>query len=570
MHLDTRQLKNFIIDSGLVSRAVLDRIEKEGEEKNRYVGDILVSEGFLSEDDMRRAEAYVLGISFVDLKDTEIDFDVLSCISEPVARTQHIVSYRKTSTTLEVAMLNINALQFITVSTHTILPRLTSKESLRSALLQYQKKLKIKFGDIIKREVGVINNEQLIINKKLTEDASMIKIVETIIEHALIQGASDIHIEPQSNEIIVRYRIDSMLHDAIVLPKKLGPWILTRIKILANLKLDEQQLPQDGQCIIVLNNEKILFCISVLPVYYGEKIVIHFLREIVTGWTLENMGLQGRNLESVYSALKQKSGIILTTGPAKSGTTTTLYTLIDILNKPGTNTCTIEDPIEHHIPHISQTQIKIDIGRTFSNVLRSLMHQDPDIIMVSEIFDEETAYLMMNAARTGCTMLSALHDDSSVKALGQFAHLGIPRELIANTVTIIIGQRLVRRLGDIKEQYFLTADEITTLRKIVDLDRVLPVLKEERIVSLDGEWATIPFYRPKTSNKEGGYTGLVGLYEVLKISPTIRDLILKGAHSSEIEDHAKKEGMVTLLEDGIIKAVQGITTLQEILGPLHK
>ena len=321
MTVNNKQLKDFITDAGLVSRAELDDAEKRAAEKKVSLGDILVSEGKLSEDDLRCTEAYILGIPFVSLKGQKIDFAVLSLIPEPIARKHNIVAFRKTTTALEVAMLDTDdlaAIEFIKKKVGLkIQPRLTDQESIKGILLQYQKSLKAEFGDIIEKEASALkmvaegdevqSEEDL---KKLAEDLPVVKIVDTLLNHAIIQGASDIHIEPMDAQVVIRYRIDGLLHDAMVLPKTAAPGIVARIKVLANLKLDEKRLPQDGRFKIESAGEKVAFRVSTLPVYYGEKTVMRLLRESVSGFTLEGLGFHGVGLERIYAATKQRVGMI--------------------------------------------------------------------------------------------------------------------------------------------------------------------------------------------------------------------------------------------------------------------
>ena len=577
MTVNNQQLKDFIADAGLVPRAELDDAEKRAKEKGIPLGDVLVSDGKLSEDDLRRTEAYILGIPYVSLKGQKIDFAVLSLIPEPIARKHNIVAFKKTTAALEVAMLDTDdlaAIEFIKKKVGLkILPRLTDKESIKGVLLQYQKSLKAEFGDIIEKEASALkmvaeggeeqSEEDL---KKLAEDLPVVKIVDTLLNHAIIQGASDIHIEPMDAQVVIRYRIDGLLHDAMVLPKTAAPGIVARIKVLANLKLDEKRLPQDGRFKIESAGEKVAFRVSTLPVYYGEKTVMRLLRESVSGFTLEGLGFHGLGLERIHAATKQRVGMILTTGPTGSGKSTTLYTILDILNEPDVNISTIEDPIEYQMTRVNQTQVKTEIGLTFASGLRSLVRQDPDILMVGEIRDGETASLAVNAALTGHLVLSTLHTNSAASTMPRLLDMEIEPFLIVSTVNVIIAQRLVRRLCNVKEKYTLTEAEVTALKKSVDLDRVMKVLKEESIVAPNATWADVPFCRPKKSEEsEDGYKGRVGIHEVLKMSPTIRDLIMKGATPVEIEEQGKKEGMTTMLEDGIVKSVQGVTTIEEVL-----
>jgi type IV pilus assembly protein PilB len=578
MHIEEGQLKEFILDSGLVSRADLTTAEKESKDTGISVGKILVNKGSLTEDDLRRMQAYILGIPFVDLNGQRIDFDILSLIPEPIARNHNVIAFRKDKDNLEVAMLDtedLAAIDFIRKKTGLkIVPRLTDTESIRSALLSYQKSLKAEFGDIIQKEavnlkaISEKGDEEASEAdlKKLAEDIPVVRIVDTLLKHAIIQDASDIHIEPQEAEVLVRYRIDGLLHDAMVLPKNVAGGITARIKVLSNMKLDEKRIPQDGRFKIDAQSEKVSFRVSTLPTYYGEKTVMRLLREGASGFTLENLGFHGEGLEKLHRATKLATGMILTTGPTGSGKTTTLYTMLDILNTPDINISTIEDPIEYQMKRVNQTQVKPEIGFTFATGLRTLVRQDPDVIMVGEIRDSETASLAINAALTGHLVLSTLHTNSAAGTIARLIDMQIEPFLLTSTLSVIIAQRLIRRLADTKEKAFLSKDEIEQLEKIVDLDRVMKVLREEKIVDKNASWDKLPMWKPKSSpDSEDGYKSRIGIHEVLKVTPAIKDLIMKGGTTQEVENMAKQEGMLTMTEDGVFKAVQGITTVEEVL-----
>jgi type IV pilus assembly protein PilB len=387
-----------------------------------------------------------------------------------------------------------------------------------------------------------------------------------LLKHAILQNASDIHIEVLENELLIRYRIDGILHDAMVLPKSVATSIIARIKVLANLKLDEKRLPQDGRFKMEVNEEGVSFRVSILPTYFGEKAVMRLLRENVSGFTLEEMGFHGEALEVLHEAIKQTTGMILTTGPTGSGKTTTLYTLLDILNTPNVNISTIEDPVEYQMNRINQTQVKPEIGFTFANGLRSLVRQDPDIIMVGEIRDNETASLAINAALTGHLVLSTLHTNSAAGAMPRLIDMKIEPFLIVSTIKVIIAQRLIRKLSNNKEKYLLSKPEIASITKIIDSERLLGFLKKEKIIGEKDTLETIPFYKPKESVEfKDGYNGRVCICEVLKMSETIKELVVSGKSDGAINEQAKKEGMMSMIEDGIFKAVQGVTTIEEVL-----
>lgn len=577
MIIQEKQLKEFLFDSGLITEADYEQAREESvKSKGKLsIGNILINSGKITDNDFRRAEAYVLGIPFVSLKDNKIDPKVLSLIPEPVARKNNAIAFKRTGDTLEVAMLDIKDLasvEFIKkkVGLH-IAPRLTDSDSIKNALLQYQKSLHAEFGDLIQKEANALNNSANLDSpgelQKMAEDLPIVRILDTLLKHAILQNASDIHIEVLENELLIRYRIDGILHDAMVLPKVVATSIIARIKVLANLKLDEKRLPQDGRFKIEVNDEGVSFRVSIIPTYFGEKAVMRLLRENVSGFTLEAMGFHGEALETLHEAIKQTTGLILTTGPTGSGKTTTLYTLLDNINKPDINISTIEDPVEYQMDRINQTQVKPEIGFTFSNGLRSLVRQDPDVIMVGEIRDGETASLAINAALTGHLVLSTLHTNSAAGAMPRLVDMKIEPFLIVSTAKVIIAQRLIRRLNDsFKIKYLLSKAEIESLNKIIDLKRVISFLKKEKVIEEKDTIETIPFYKPKiTAENKEGYNGRICINEVLKMSPTIKELVIQGQPDNVISEQAKKEGMMTMLEDGIFKAVQGVTTIEEVL-----
>jgi type IV pilus assembly protein PilB len=578
MRIADDQLKRFILDSNLISKGDIAAAEKVAKDENRSLSEALVSGGQMTEDDMRRVESYVLGIPFVSLKDIKIDFDILSLIPEPVARTHNIIAFKKSELTLEVAMLDtadLPAIDFIKKKVGLkILPRLTDTESMRGALRQYQKTLKDEFGDIIMKDASALKviaemdgeeaSEADL--KKMAEDLPVVRIVDTLLRHAIIQGASDIHIEPMEEEVLVRYRIDGILNDAMKLPKIASGTIVARLKVLSNLKLDQKRLPQDGRFKMEMDGQKVAFRVSMLPVYYGEKVVMRLLRENRTGFSLEGIGFHGSTLERIHKATRATTGIILVTGPTGSGKSTSLYTVLDLLNTPEVNISTIEDPIEYQMARVNQTQVKPEIGFTFAAGLRSLMRQDPDIIMVGEIRDQETASLAINAALTGHLVLATVHTNSSAGTIARLIDMGVESFLLVSTLRVAIGQRLVRKLADDKVAYILSKAERDELSNHANLDFVLATLKEEKIVHEDATWNDIPFYHPKENGaSEDGYHGRMGIHEVFEMSATIKDMIMSRKTGDELEVQARKEGMLTMMEDGIYKAAKGLTSIEEVL-----
>ena len=583
MRIQDEQLKRFILDAGLIKKADIADVEKIAKDERRTLAEALIAHGHMTEDDMRRVESYVLGIPFVSLKDVKIDFEVLALIPEPVARNHNIIAYKRTDKELEVAMLDtadLPAIDFIKKKVGLkILARLTDTDSMRSALRQYQKTLKDEFGDIIMKDASALkviaeeSGEELSESdlKKMAEDLPVVRIIDTLLRHAIIQGASDIHIEPAEEEVIVRYRIDGILNDAMKLPRHAAGTLVARIKVLANLKLDQKRLPQDGRFKMEMDGQKVAFRVSMLPVYYGEKIVMRLLRENRSGFSLEGIGFHGSTLERIHKATRATTGVIFVTGPTGSGKSTTLYTVLDLLNTPDVNISTIEDPIEYQMQRINQSQVKPEIGFTFAAGLRSLMRQDPDVIMVGEVRDEETASLAINAALTGHLVLATVHTNSAAGTVARLVDMGVESFLLVSTLRVAIGQRLVRKLADDKLPYILSKAERDELEKHVNLDLVLQTLKEEKIVAPGASWNDIPFYRPKEKGTtEDGYKGRMGIHEVLEMTPTIKEMVIAQKTGDEVEAQARKEGMLTMIEDGIYKAARGFTSIEEVLRVINE
>lgn len=583
MKIANQQLKAFIEDADLVKGADLERAYSEAESKNKVLTDVLLELKLLKDEQVIQLKAYIAGIPFVDLSNMKIDPDVLRIIPEPLARKNNIIAYKKTENDLEVAMLDPQDLQTIDFIRKKaglkIKPRLTTPKGIQHALEQYEESLQKEFENLaqgadenvtvksagkVKLKLSETNADVL---KKQAEEVSIVKIVDSVLHHAVLQRASDIHVEPGERELIIRYRIDGILHDAMVLPRNVHDGIVARIKILSNLRLDEHRLPQDGRFTITSDSYKVSLRVSIIPVFDGEKVVLRLLRENAEGFTLETLGFRPEQIDILHRAVRKPTGMLLATGPTGSGKTTTLYTLMDIVNVPGVNISTIEDPIEYRMPRVNQTQVQPKIGLNFANGLRALVRQDPDIIMVGEIRDNETAGLAINAALTGHLVLSTLHTNNAAGALPRLLDMEQEPFLIASTVNTIIAQRLVRRLcQDSAQPYKLTSKDIQRFSQEVNMEHALEVLKHERIIKPSDTWQTVTFYKAKSNDEcPDGYKGRIGIHEVLEVTESIRRLITENATSDEIYTQAQKEGMITMLEDGFIKAVQGITTLEEVL-----
>lgn len=576
MNITNEQLRLFLSDSNLLPGDKLKEVFAEAEKEDGQLGPLLLEKGLIGEAELQKVYAYVLGIPFVDLTKEDIPLDILQIVPEPIARKYNIVSFERRERDLKVAMLNPEDLQTIDFikkkSGYTIVPCLTTKESIQAALRHYEKSLKAEFGDlmtVVDESEKVENDDNL---EKMASDLPVVRIVDTLLKHAILQSASDIHIEPAEKEVVVRYRIDGILHDAMTLPKDAAAGIVARIKVLSNLKLDEHRQPQDGRFKIEKDDYKISFRVSILPVFDGEKIVMRLLDESSKGLTLEKMGLGNAALETVHREIKKPNGIILVTGPTGSGKTTTLYTILDILNTPEVNISTVEDPVEYRMPRVNQSQVNPKVGMTFAAVLRSLLRQDPDILMVGEIRDQETLEIALHAAMTGHLVLSTLHTNSAAATLPRMLDMGAEPFLIASTVNIIVAQRLVRRAcQECRKEYRIDAKEEASLSKSIDVDEVLAALKADPEIGKSladaKSLADVPFYKSVGCDRCNGegYHGRLGVYEVMAMDTDIRKLVTQSGTTEEIDLAAKKNGMLSMIQDGFLKAAKGMTTIEEVL-----
>ncbi len=583
VNIEPERLKKFLLDAELVNKKAFEAALKFSQENNKRLSEVLVMHGLIEQEKLTKFEAYLLGVPFVNIEGETIVPEVLSIIPEQIARAHNIIAFRKKDNNLEVAMLDpedLTTIEFIkkTDPLLKILPRLTTPSGIKYALHQYEKTLDAEFGNIMKLDDVVdpelISRSGLDKNSygsdedlvKVAQELPIIRIVDALMKHAILQRASDVHIEPLEKEVIIRFRIDGILHDTMTLPISTALGIVARIKVLSNLKLDEHRLPQDGRFKIETEDYKYSIRVSLLPVFNGEKIVMRLLAEGGRSQTLNDLGFIGRDLEVIKNNLVRPTGMILITGPTGSGKTTTLYAMMGILNTPMVNISTVEDPIEYRMPRINQTQVNSSIGFTFASGLRALVRQDPNVIMVGEIRDGETAGLAINAALTGHLVLSTLHTTEAAGAMPRLIDMGVEPFLMSSTLNIIIAQRLVRKFVGAKEKYKLKKEDIENLKKYCDLERILEILREQKFIKDKEGLENIEFYRPKPSKDSvSGYRGRLGIFEVLLVNESIKELIIKKASTKEIKAQAIKDGMLTMVEDGFIKAAKGLTSIEEVL-----
>jgi type IV pilus assembly protein PilB len=529
----------------------------------------LREEKIIDEEKLYTAAAQTLGKELITLRDKDITEDILHLIPVTLAETHQLIAYAKTDTTISLSMLDpedMQTIEFIHRKTG-LMPTvvMSTPSEMKEALKRYHMNVKedLTFLKEAPSEPGDL--------KKAAEELPVVRVVNSILEHAIYEGASDIHIEPHEAEVIVRYRIDGELKEVMNLPKTITAGIIARIKILSNLKIDEHMIPQDGRFKTKIDEESFAFRVSTIPVYDGEKIVMRILREGQKPLNLDQLGFLPEPRKLLEEAMQKPHGMILVTGPTGSGKTTTLYSVLGILNTPDVNISTVEDPIEYHVAGINQSQINARVNYTFAAGLRAFLRQDPDIIMVGEIRDEETAEVAVHAAMTGHLVLSTLHTNDAPTTLPRLMDMGIPPFLVAFTANIIIAQRLVRKICQYcKVDYQMTKGEIEELEKTFKTDEMAKLFTKHdiKLTAKEKNLSSMTFYRGEGCAKcnKSGYKGRLGIYEILSVDKDIAKLINERATAREIGDFAKSHGMVTILQDGLIKAKQGITTVEEVLG----
>ncbi len=571
--LKQEQIQEILQKSKILPEADLNKAITDAANENVSLADYLIGKKILTENGLYEGIAGYFNLAFVDLKRKAIRKDLLQTIPDTIVQVHQVVAYDQEGGTIQLAMTDptdLEIIEFIKKKTN-LEPNIavTTPSSIKEIIKQYHKGIKAKFQEITspgEHEEAAADQGDL---KKLAQDLPIIRIVETLLEYAIYESASDIHIEPTERDVIVRYRIDGILREVMTLPKKIQSGVIARIKILSNLKLDEHRLPQDGRFKVSTEEYKVAFRVSIIPVYDGEKVVLRLLNESAQILSLEQLGLLTSAYNLVKKNISKPHGMILVTGPTGSGKTTTLYTILNILNKPGVNISTVEDPIEYRIPRINQSQINPKIGFSFSVGLRALLRQDPNIIMVGEIRDKETAEISANAAMTGHLVLSTLHTNDAVGALPRLLEMGIPSFLVATTTNLIMAQRLVRKIcPNCIMSYTLSTKAIEELERQINFKELLNALAREGTVTpAVASPEALLFYRGKGCREcnQSGYKGRLGIYEVIEVDHEIAELVTKNATSEELQPLARKKGMVTMLEDGFIKAKMGITTIEEVL-----
>ncbi len=561
MDLSSTAIKDAILRSGFVTDEDLKNAEKIAHDQNRSLVDILVERGLLVEKFLGQILAEALGFPYVDLRNKVIADDVLNLLPEKFASEKRVLVFEKLDKTVHLAMespTDLETIEFVKKKLGLLAEiYFTLPAVLDEGLDQYRKDIKLDFEKTISEHVS--QAEKLAILN--ATDLPLVKILDTLLDYAASEQASDVHIENVGNRLVIRFRIDGKLKDVLDLPDKIQSGLITRIKILSNLRTDEHRVPQDGRFRFKHRSDEISVRVSILPTYHGEDAVLRLLSSAARPKTLEGLGLTGKNLELVEKELTKPHGMILSTGPTGSGKTTTLYNLLTILNTAEVNICTIEDPIEYGLARVNQTQVNPAAGLTFANGLRSILRHDPDIILVGEIRDQETAEIAIHSALTGHLVLSSLHTNDAVGAIPRLLDLDAQAYLIGSSLSLVIAQRLVAR----NCQSCLSSEEIAP--------DVLKLVKTEFAKEVPEDFLKAGKQHRGKGCKAcngTGFRGRVGIFETLKISEKIKEMVYTKASASQIETVAKKEGFAKMFVDGLSKVQSGVTTIEEVLSAVRE
>jgi len=600
MRVSDDLVEKLLASTGKFTGEQIKALREQEKSEKKPLQDVVVSSNTLSEKELTKLYAESIDVPFVDLNPRELNKETLQLIPERVAKQYRAVAFDiDEDGVVFVAMEDpddIPAISFLQKQLgQAVRVYAAASSTIMAALDQYGDGSSV--GTELDKVMAIEDEEtsepEEVDATELTEDSPIAQTVNLIIDYAVRSSASDIHIEPRDNFVLVRYRVDGILREANKLPKKVAQALVSRIKILSNLKIDEHRVPQDGRFKMQVGGKVVALRVSTLPISEGEKVVMRILSESSRALTLEELGYWGHNIDSVNHAIVQPHGMVLVTGPTGSGKSTSLFSVLSMLNRPTVNISTIEDPIEYKIPGANQTQVNPKAGMTFAAGLRALLRQDPNIIMVGEIRDGETADLAVQAALTGHLVFATLHTNNAATCLPRLLDMGIEPFLIASTVRVVVGQRLVRRLcpncretykpneAELKQvDHIFGTDKKEIMNHVHELERQALTSgigkaddKDKKNTSVDDP-STTPstisrLFKPHDDGCDScnhtGYKGRVGIYEVLSNSATVQDLIVKNATSDIIQDKAIDEGMVTMQLDGFIKALRGQTSIEEIL-----
>ena len=563
-----------LIDYGLVDINAAKKVYAEVVKSGQPILAALKARGVATDDCIQHATAVVVNSPYVDLRFLRFDKKDLLRIPQEVAERSRVIPLNVKDGQLYVAVLdptNIQRVDYVTNLVHMpVRVVMTSDAGIDNALMQYVADLKDvdRAAEREEKEIGGNNNEA----QTITQDSPISKALSSILDYAAKSKASDIHIEPLEKSLVIRCRIDGVLRKVMELPKSIEPALISRIKIMSRLKIDEHRIPQDGQFTVAVNDNKIDLRIAISPVVWGEQVVIRLLDKTGTAMKVESMGMTGRALRDVTLGISKPNGMILTSGPTGSGKSTTLYALVQKIKSEEINIVTLEDPVEYKMDGVNQIQVNVDAGLTFASGLRSILRQDPDVVLVGEIRDSETAGLAVQAALTGHLVFSTLHTNSAAGILPRLIDMGIEPFLIASTLNTVIGQRLVRRVGERRDA--LRSTEMETQEINSAIGQLLPKGPAEvGPVSDDLGYVNLPVANQQgytlvkgidSDQQPGGFKGRAGIYETITVDEDIQKLIIAHATSADIMNVAKLKGTVTMRQDGFLKALNGITTLEEV------
>jgi len=569
------KLIKLLVEEGLVSSDVLESARIESTKISKPLFSLLTEQNIVDDELLTHAIAQVSGVPYVNLANILIDQSILTLLPEDIAERFMAVPLAEVQNRLAVAMIDANNVQAVDYLANRIQRPLkvfmASETGVRHVLDQYRTDL-----SSVDQAAQVSQDEERAEEasdvKTIVQDSPISQALSKILEYAVKSRASDIHIEPLENALKIRCRVDGVLREVMQLPKSIEPALVSRVKILSNLKIDEHRVPQDGQFTVRVASKEVDLRIAISPVVWGEQIVIRLLDKTGNSFDLEEMGYAGRSLRVIRHGIKRPNGMILTSGPTGSGKSTSLYALVKEIKDDSVNIVTLEDPVEYKMDGVNQIQVNAEVGLTFANGLRSILRQDPDVVMVGEIRDAETAALAVQAALTGHLVFSTLHTNSAAGVLPRLLDMKIEPFLIASTVNTIIGQRLVRRIAKKRETYQSTA--IETQNILATVGHLLPKTSADVArVSADLGYKDLPLADQSaytlvrgidTPQTPHGYSGRAGIYEVMDVNTEIQNLIISHATSSEIQRLAVSQGMITMRQDGYLKALAGVTTLEEV------
>lgn len=561
-------------EEGLVSADAIKKATDRAAKESKPLLATLSADGAIDNELLTHGIAQVSGVPYVNLTNTIVDQSILSLLPSDIAERFMAVPLAEVQNRLAVAMIDANNVQAVDYLANRIQRPLkvfmASEAGVRHVLDQY--KTDLSSVDVAARASQEESKNDSSDIKTIVQDSPISRALSTILEYAVKARASDVHIEPLEKALKIRCRIDGVLREIMQLPKSIEPALVSRIKILSSLKIDEHRVPQDGQFTVKVANKEVDLRIAVSPVVWGEQVVIRLLDKTGNSFDIEQMGYAGRALRMIRKGIRRPNGMILTSGPTGSGKSTSLYALIKEIKDDTVNIVTLEDPVEYKMDGVNQIQVNAEVGLTFASGLRSILRQDPDVVMVGEIRDSETASLAVQAALTGHLVFSTLHTNSAAGVLPRLLDMDIEPFLIASTVNTIIGQRLVRRVAGKRDAYWSSPLETKSI--LDNVGHLLPKTKEDVAkVSADLGYKDLPLANQTaytlvkghdTPSSPRGYSGRAGLYEVMDVSEELRELIVKRATSSEIQRKAVEQGMITMRQDGYLKSLQGLTTLEEV------